>query len=355
MKRLMKRIYMIILTLMMALNVSAQELGINSFTQANGDLSARTNPRNDANDEPCALVKVYVLDDIVSVEGEAVGEPVTKGMEKWVYLCNGVKHFKINLKYHYPIEVSFSDFNMTKAESNCVYVLKISDGKATNTNTASIQSTTKGANLSQKVNVEETSIQDRTDSSAQQENVVEHESIDLGLSVKWATCNVGANSPEQYGNTYAWADITGKEVFKDYLNYPSKDVPFNIGGNKLYDVACAQWGSSWRLPSERELKELKDKCVWEWTIFNNVKGAKVTGPNGNYIFLPYAGYRYQSSFVQNTGQKGCYWGDCSATDPATGRVAKYLYFGSWNGKIDEIRIWDSNCISGYTIRPVTSK
>lgn len=180
-----------------------------------------------------------------------------------------------------------------------------------------------------------------------------HEAIDLGLSVKWASCNVGANSPEQSGTPYAWSDVTGQINPMDNLTYPSSIVPFSIRGDKRYDVACAQWGQDWRLPTKYEFEELKERCSWEWTIYNNVKGVKVTGPNGNSIFLPLAGYRFQSTYVNFRDSKGCYWGDGSVMDPATGRVATYLYFSSWNGKIDEIGIFDGNCICGYYVRPVT--
>lgn len=117
---------------MMALKVSAQELSINSFTQAVGDLSASTNPRKDANSDACALVKMYVLDDIISVEGESAGKVVTDGNEKLIYLCNGVKSFRIKFKYHYPLNVSFPDYGMSGAQSNSVYVLELIDSNISN-------------------------------------------------------------------------------------------------------------------------------------------------------------------------------------------------------------------------------
>lgn len=121
-----------------------------------------------------------------------------------------------------------------------------------------------------------------------------HEYVDLGLSVKWATCNVGANKPEDYGNYYEF---------------------------RQYDRA--NWGGSWRLPTKAELEELKNKCTWEWTKHNGVKGYKVTGPNGNSIFLLAAGYRDGSS-LGYVGSKGFYW----SSTPYDSYRAYYLNFSS---------------------------
>ena len=133
-----------------------------------------------------------------------------------------------------------------------------------------------------------------------------HEYVDLGLSVKWATCNVGASKPEDYGNYYAWGETTTKSSYtRDNSKTYGKSMG-DIAGNSSYDAATANWGGNWRLPTKAERRELKNKCAWTWTTHNGVKGYKVTGPNGNSIFLPAAGYRIGSS-LRDAGSEGLYW------------------------------------------------
>ena len=133
-----------------------------------------------------------------------------------------------------------------------------------------------------------------------------HEYVDLGLSVKWATCNVGASKPEDYGNYYAWGETSTKSSYTSDNSKTFGKQMNDIKGNSQYDAARANWGSTWRLPTKAELEELENKCTWTWTTQNGVKGYKVTGPNGNSIFLPAAGSRYGSS-PNNAGERGYYW------------------------------------------------
>ena len=130
--------------------------------------------------------------------------------------------------------------------------------------------------------------------------------VDLGLSVKWATCNVGANKPEEYGNYYAWGETITKSSYTSDNSKTYGKVMTDIAGNVNYDAARANWGGSWRMPTKAEMQELKDRCTWTWTTQNGVKGYKVKGPNGNSIFLPAAGYRDGSSLYL-AGSYGYYW------------------------------------------------
>ena len=125
--------------------------------------------------------------------------------------------------------------------------------------------------------------------------------VDLGLSVYWASCNVGAESPEEYGDYYAWGETKTKNSYTldnySYYNNSTKQY-IDIGSDiacTQYDAATANLGSDWRMPTRQEMIELKDKCTWEWTQISNVNGYKVTGPNGNTIFLPAAGTIISSS------------------------------------------------------------
>ncbi len=146
--------------------------------------------------------------------------------------------------------------------------------------------------------------------------------VDLGLSVKWASCNVGAKSPEEYGGYYAWGETEEKTDYSwstykwcngsyDNLTKYCTSSSYGTVDNKTTldpedDVAHVQWGGNWRMPTLDEIKELCDKCSWEWTEVNGIKGQKVTGSNGNSIFLPAAGYR-NGTEVHYRGSYGYYW------------------------------------------------
>ncbi len=169
--------------------------------------------------------------------------------------------------------------------------------------------------------------------------------VDLGLSVKWACCNVGATAPEEYGDYFAWGETTPKG---EYTWGNCKTMEKNIGdisGNPAYDAATANWGGSWRMPTETEIQELIDNCTWQWTTVNGVEGQKVTGPNGNSIFLPAAGWRYGSS-LSFAGSNGYYWS--STPGGSTTRDAYTLNFYSGNHSLNWLYRY-----YGLSVRPVS--
>jgi ribosomal protein L40E len=170
------------------------------------------------------------------------------------------------------------------------------------------------------------------------------EAIDLGLSVRWASCNVGTASPEGYGGYYGWADPTGTKTKTKLIYYPSANPPSSISGTK-YDIARAKWGGKWRLPTKAEQQELADKCTWTWTTQNGVNGYKVVGKNGNSIFLPAAGYRGGTDVV-SVGTRGYYWS--GTLNQCNADHAYHLYFYDY-GSHDVDRN-DRN--RGFTVRPV---
>ena len=174
-----------------------------------------------------------------------------------------------------------------------------------------------------------------------------HEYVDLGLpsALKWATCNVGANSPEEYGGYYAWGEIETKGEYSESNSKTYGKLMSDISGYSKYDVASAKWGGSWRMPTKEEFKELIQKCKWEWTSQNGKKGYKVTGPNGNSIFLPAAGSRYGSSRYY-AGKDGLYW---SSTPFESGDVNTYYL-----GFISSYHIvnWHDRS-NGHSVRPVS--
>lgn len=178
------------------------------------------------------------------------------------------------------------------------------------------------------------------------EKINVHKYVDLGLpsGLKWATCNVGANSPEEYGDYYAWGETETKDKYTEENSSTSGVKMNDISGNPQYDVARKKWGGNWRMPTQAEQQELIDKCTWEWIEQNGVSGYKVTGPNGCSIFLPSAGYRYGSS-LRYAVSDGGFWS--SVPFEYYGYGAYCLYFHS---DIHAMRCY-YRC-HGLSVRPV---
>ena len=135
-------------------------------------------------------------------------------------------------------------------------------------------------------------------------NKDKYEAVDLGLSVKWATFNVGATAPEEIGDYFAWGEIAPKS---DYSRSTyTLSISGSISGNPEYDAATANWGEGWRMPTKAEFKELIDECVWEWKTVNGVNGYEITGAKGNTIFIPATGYK-NGTTITFKDDKGAYW------------------------------------------------
>ncbi len=134
--------------------------------------------------------------------------------------------------------------------------------------------------------------------------------VDLGLSVKWANCNVGANEPQDYGDYFAWGEVTPKQSFSAnnyqyYTNGSFVDIGNDISGTQ-YDAATHNMGEGWRMPTKAEYEELINKCQWKFVNFRGQRGWKVTGPNGNMIFLPAAGSMLYD-WNEDESINGFYW------------------------------------------------
>ena len=129
--------------------------------------------------------------------------------------------------------------------------------------------------------------------------------VDLGLSVKWASWNLGATSIGDYGGLYGAGDPTGNKTSTSYADYYWKNGE-SICGTE-YDLAYVKWGKEWRMPKWSELEELMTKCQWKNGEVSGVKGNWVIGPNGNSIFLPWAGNRKGASVFSGKGSYGHYW------------------------------------------------
>ena len=188
----------------------------------------------------------------------------------------------------------------------------------------------------------------------------QYEAVDLGLSVKWATHNVGATKPEEYGGYYAWGETEEKDNYSwstykwckgsssTMTKYCTNSSDGAVDGKTVLDpeddVAHVKWGGDWRMPTKAELDELLTKCTLEWTSLNGVLGYKVTGPNGNSIFLPSAGYRFATDVYHGVRYDGYCW---SSSLGSRSCDAGYLGFG------DRYTVWaDSNRYYGLSVRPV---
>ena len=191
-----------------------------------------------------------------------------------------------------------------------------------------------------------------------------YEYVDLGLSVKWATCNVGATKPVEYGDYFAWGETQSKSTYNwstykycngslSSLTKYNNSSSFGTVDNKTTlelsdDAARANWGGSWRMPTKAEQDELRNNCTWTWTTQNGVYGYKVTSKKSGYtnksIFLPAAGCRLDSS-LYNAGSGGYYWSSSLYTGSPNG--AYYLNF--YSSRVD----WGSDYrFYGHSVRPV---
>ena len=205
---------------------------------------------------------------------------------------------------------------------------------------------------------------------------VSPQAVDLGLpsGVKWATFNVGATKPEEYGEYFAWGETDPKEdygsgLYKWYnynsygegklTKYNNFSSDYGVVDNKAVldpedDTAYVNWGSSWRMPTDAEWTELRENCTWTWT--NNYNGTGVAGRivtsnmpgyTNKSIFLPAAGYR-QDTYYNYAGSRGYYWSSSlgSSFDPWTAWAVYFNY-----GTVERIDDYDRPF--GFSVRPVT--
>ena len=188
-----------------------------------------------------------------------------------------------------------------------------------------------------------------------------YEWVDLGLSVKWATINVGATKPEEYGDYFAWGETEPKEVY-DWSTYKwcngsqNTLTKYNHSSscgtvdNKTQlelsdDAARVNWGGDWRMPTHVEQDELRNNCTWTWTTQNGVNGYKVTSKsNGNSIFLPAAGSRSDSG-LNGAGSYGNYWSSSLNTDGP-----RYAYSLDFNSS--GVDWYGGYRYCGFSVRPV---
>lgn len=209
-----------------------------------------------------------------------------------------------------------------------------------------------------------------------------HKFVDLGLSVKWASCNVGANDPGEAGNYYMWADLvdrkadgyttvnypyitksmvqdkdkdgnlmfdeeTGDPIMSEVWNYV--DLGTSISGNEAYDVARKEWGATWRIPTQEDVQELIANCTFVWTNYKSISGFEITSKiNGGKIFMPAAGFYMNSASCSYFGSNGSYWTASAFVGERVGD-AYYILMTSGRG----FRLDYTSYHSAHPIRPVT--
>ena len=175
------------------------------------------------------------------------------------------------------------------------------------------------------------------------------ETVDLGIKVngktiKWASCNLGASSPEEYGDYYAWGELEPKLSYTEE-NYTFKDNPSNLT-DAGRDVARVKLGGKWRMPTIEELFAISEQCIWTDDFVNGVKVKKATGPNKKCIYFPYAG-AWDGSSLGYAGSIGEYWS--SSLNTGSPRNAYLLNFGSG----DVYASNDYRRYHGLSVRPVS--
>ena len=181
------------------------------------------------------------------------------------------------------------------------------------------------------------------------------EAIDLGLpsGTLWASYNIGATKPEEYGDYYSWGETETKDSYTwdNYIHCDgTKETCHNIGADIAgtdYDVAHKLWGDRWTMPTKAQINELTKQCTKEWTTLNGVKGCKITGPNGNSIFLPAAGFAVYDYLPYKPDVYGMYMSSTMCEDD----IAENWYLDADENNFVRAGVWK---YYGFSVRPVIS-
>lgn len=198
--------------------------------------------------------------------------------------------------------------------------------------------------------------------TARAQSINGHEYVDLGLpsGTLWATCNVGANSPEDYGDYFAWGETEPKEKYDFFNDYKYFDINVTKGFTKYTnsdgktelvpedDAAYIKWGNSWHIPSYEQIIELYENCSFKQTSMNGVEGyIFISNKNGKSIFFPYSGY-YEGNQLKEANTVGYYWTrSLSRISTAGEDFAHTLYMSS-----SHTNMYVNHRYKGLAIRPV---
>lgn len=235
--------------------------------------------------------------------------------------------------------VSWTPFTSSSDTSPKTLTAYIYDGKGNVIDKATLEVNLKGVDDTPK---EEPKEEPKKDAAKTHNG---HEYVDLGLpsGIKWATCNVGADSPEESGDYYAWGETATKYSY-NYSNCETKDLRIDDIQGTNYDVAYVKWGGGWCMPTTLEFQELIDYCTWIWTTQKGQTGYKVVGPNGNSIFLPAVGAR-DGDVNKIDDLYGRYWSSSHGARPTT--FATFLKFS-----VNYYETGRDSYFYGLPIRPI---
>lgn len=262
-------------------------------------------------------VKIWVDDEYKG--SVPVNIPLSKGQHKLRAVDTNVLYEEHTSTFTVSHDNQVISFDMVKFQAN--------NSSASNQTISSQNNQT--TNLPQ---------QQSKNNSAQKHGILNgHEYVDLGLSVKWATCNINASSSHSSGDYFAFGEVKPKSTYTQ-KNYKEKLVS-HIEGKR--DAATAIWGKGWRLPSKNEFEELIVKCSWTW----DGSGFHIVGPNGNSIYLPAAGWKSEST--GSYGIMGAY-----RVSDAVSEKSSYAY--RLNFTKDHVSVDSHLRDIGYSIRPVTN-
>lgn len=249
----MSRYFLFILGLLLSIQSHAQQFQVESFKKVSGNASAVQEVMKDINDTQCALLRVKTTEANVKIAGNIIGDVMTNGTEYLVNVASGTKKITIVKKGFYPLTVVCSDYDFNSMISNGLYELKLKKIITSNEVSGEIGG---------------------------------HEYVDLGLSVKWATCNIGANKANETGDLFKYGETEPYDEEKEYTFMEDHWAAEWPKLQPINDVAHKKWGGRWRMPTKNEWYELERNCQMIWTTKNGLPGALFIAKNGNKLFLP---------------------------------------------------------------------
>ncbi len=363
----MKSFLFAIVAVLLSLNVFGQTLSVDGEPFASCSICMECSYDNNGKQYSRIVVTSNLSMEQLDVKGAIVVNQKNEVGRKMIdFLPNRGQKIKFYAAQCQPLEVEISEFVTGGAE----YQMHIVYEKNSVVEPVVVEPTPPSNNA--------TVTHDDNDMPVMEENTAHpttsiggHEYVDLGLpsGTLWATCNIGANAPEEYGDYFAWGETDTKSTY-DWSTYK---YCLEIKGEPMFtkycfqkkwgyqkftdsrtalessdDAATVNWGNYWCMPTRAQFQELKDECTWTWTTKNSKDGYEVKGPSGMTIFLPAAGCRVNES-LYDVGFDGSYLS--SSLDKDSPLSSSAFYFHSYTVNPDKWRFRDI----GYSVRPVRCK